>query len=26
MVCPTVKCSWDNQWTSLNVSLTMIKQ
>jgi hypothetical protein len=26
MVCPTVKCSWDNHWTSLNVSLTMIKQ
>jgi hypothetical protein len=26
MVCPTVKCSWDNHWTSLNVSLTMTKQ
>jgi hypothetical protein len=26
MVCPTVKCSWDNHWTSLNVSLTMIKK
>jgi hypothetical protein len=26
MVCPTVKYSRDNHWTSLNVSLTIIKQ
>jgi hypothetical protein len=26
MVCPTVKYSQDNHWTSLNVSLTIIKQ